>query len=70
MIEEAKKAMKRASRVHTSGRFHFDARKAWLPAKSETVPMKQNQPHPILPTNGDKRTNDTQMIRANVMTPQ
>ena len=55
---------------HTFGRFCFDVRKACAPAKSEIVPIKQNQPQPIRPTSGDKMMNTAHTNNTKVTTPQ
>jgi len=38
--------------------------------KSVAVPIKQNQPHPILPTKGDIKINISHIIITEVITPQ
>ena len=56
--------------VHNLGLLHFVLRIEYFPEKSVTVPIKQNQPHPIRPNNGEIRTNAIQIISTDVITPQ
>ena len=56
--------------VHNLGLLHFVLRIEYFPEKSVTVPIKQNQPQPIRPNNGEIKTNTIQIISTDVITPQ
>ena len=56
--------------IQIFGVFHFVLKNECLPTKSIVVPIKHSQPQPILPNNGESKTNADQIITTKVIAPQ
>jgi hypothetical protein len=69
-MADAKKGIRIRSLTHILGFFHFIFTIECSLARSFVVPIKQNQPQPILPKMGDNRIKTIQIHITAVITPQ
>jgi hypothetical protein len=67
---DAKKGIRMSSLTHIFGFFHLIFSIECRLARSVVVPIKQNQPQPILPKMGDNRIKLIHIHTTAVITPQ